>query len=83
MIEPDDLTLAGIDGIRHLITNEMLVKAVAFAVRNTGRKVHTGRDDRTAYRFVTALVMTNTLEASTRWPKVLKTVMDLEAEKES
>jgi len=83
MIDSNELTLAGIDGIRHLITNEMLVKAVAFAIRNLDREVHTGRDDRTAYRFAVALVMTNTLEAITRWPEVLKTVMELEAEKEN
>lgn len=76
MIEPDELTLASIDGIRHLIINELMVKAITFAARS-------GHTDRTAYRFVVALVMTNTLDDGTRWPEVLKTVMELEDEKES
>lgn len=71
----DALTLASIDGMRHLTVSEHIVKAVAFAVR-------AGHKDRTAYRFVTALVMTDALEegepGTRRWWDVLKAVMDLE-----
>lgn len=83
MMQPDELSLDSIDSMRHLIVNPLIVKAVTFAVRNTGREVHTYRDDRTAYRFVTALVMTNTLEDGRQWPEVLETVTHLESEEES
>lgn len=78
-MDPDELTLTGIDQMRHLVTGVLTVKAVAFAVRRCPRaEVHTGRDDRTAHRFLTALVMTATLEQSTRWPEVLDVVLSLE-----
>jgi hypothetical protein len=74
-MEPEQLTLTGIDSMRHLIINEMMIKAVAFAVR-------AGHTDRTASRFIIALVATNLLDYSHRWPEILKVVMDLEQETE-
>lgn len=76
MIDPDELSLASIDGMRHLIIGELIVKAIGFAVR-------AGHSDRTAYRFVVSLVMTNTLEDGARWPEVLKTIMELEEERDN
>lgn len=73
MLEPEQLTLTGIDEMRHLIFNEMMIKAVAFAVR-------AGHTDKTASRFVVALVATNLLDYSHRWPEILKAVMNLEDE---
>ncbi len=72
-MQTDDLTLTSIDSVRHLTTSEEVVKAVAFAVR-------VGHQNHTAYRFVTALVMTDNLADRTDWPKVLLRVMDLERE---
>lgn len=68
----DGLTLTAIDGMRHLTASEDVVAAVAFAAR-------AGHSTRTAYRFVTALVMTDALKNPTRWGDILKLVMDLEA----
>lgn len=67
------LSLAAIDGMRHLATSEDVVAAVAFAAR-------AGHDNRTAYRFVTALTMVDALKDRDRWGGILKAVMDLEAQ---
>lgn len=72
-MEPRDLTLPMIDGQRHLVAGERLVTAIAFAAR-------TGRSDRTVYRFVTALVMTDSLLRGERWSAVLEAVDALELE---
>jgi hypothetical protein len=72
VLEPEDLTLDDIDALRHLYVNELLIKAVALAVRS-------GHTDRTAYRFAT-LMMTNLVDYSHRWTDVLKTITELEAE---
>lgn len=67
----DELTLNSIDNMRHLTVSEDIVAAVAFAVR-------AGHSNATAYRFVTTLVMTNTLQLPGVWPSALRVVMDLE-----
>lgn len=67
------LSLAAIDGMRHLATSEEIVSAVAFAAR-------AGHGNRTAYRFVTVLVMENALTAPARWGELLRMVMELEAQ---
>ena len=69
----DELTLTSIDNQRHLATSEDIVKAVAFAIR-------AGHTDRTAYRFVTALVMTDSLSPRRWWAAALEKVMQLEKE---
>lgn len=74
-MSPDELTLASIDNQRHLVTSVELVSAVAFAARS-------GHTDRIAYRFVTALVMTDTLGSGIRWPEVLSIVAELTREEE-
>lgn len=74
-MSPDELTLASIDNQRHLATSIEMVSAVAFAAR-------AGYTDRIAYRFVTALVMTNTLGSGIRWPEVLSVVAELTREEE-
>lgn len=68
----NDLTLPAIDCMRHLTTSWDIVRAVSFAAC-------AGHSNRTSYRFVTALVMTDTLEWPQYWPETLKTVMELEA----
>lgn len=68
----EELTLPAIDCMRHLSTSWDIVRAVAFAAR-------AGHSDRTAYRFVTALVMIGKLEWPQYWPEILKAVMELEA----
>jgi hypothetical protein len=67
----EDLTLAAIDGMRHLVTSEQVVNAAAFAAR-------AAYDDVMAYRFVTALVMTNNLERRSEWRTVLRHLAELE-----
>lgn len=73
----NELTLASIDGHRHLAISQDLVTAVAFAARS-------GYDDTFCYRFVSALVMTDQLHDSTRggWLDVLKHIRRLEAQEE-
>lgn len=70
---PEELNLTHIEGMRHLVVNEKLVTAAAFAAR-------TGRPDSTVYRFVVALVLTDTLERGERWSAVLEAVDALELE---
>jgi hypothetical protein len=70
-MQPEELTLSMIDHQRHLTTSEEIVRAVGFAVR-------AGHQNHTAYRFVTALVMTGNLADRADWPKILLRVMDLE-----
>lgn len=70
-MNPVHLTLAAIDNTRHLVTSEDIVKAVAFAAR-------AAHSDRTSYRFVTALVMTDMLTERSYWPVVLRAVRQLE-----
>lgn len=70
-METHELTLTNIDSVRHLTASEDVVNAVAYAAR-------AGASDRTAYRFVTALVMTASLMDRPRWPGVLRAVADLE-----
>jgi hypothetical protein len=65
------LTLTSIDSMRHLTVGEDIVAAVAFAAR-------AGHSNRTAYRFVTALVMQDALTDPARWGDLLRMVMDLE-----
>jgi hypothetical protein len=67
----DNLSLAAIDGMRHLTASEDIVAAVVFAAKN-------GHGTTTAYRFVTALVMTNTLTDIAQWRETLERVTDLE-----
>lgn len=67
-----NLALAAIDGMRHLAVSEDIVAAAAFAAQ-------AAHSTRTAYRFVTALVMADALKSPTRWGDLLKLVMDLEA----
>jgi len=67
----EELSLIAIDGQRHLVTSENVVAAVAYAVRR-------GYGNVTAYRFVTALVMTDQLRGPLgQWPVVLKKIRDL------
>lgn len=75
-MDPDELTLTSIDQMRHLVTSEVIVQAAGFAAR-------AGHSDRTVYRFIVALAMTSTLNQGVYWPRVLKRVMALEAEKET
>lgn len=71
-VQIEELTLAAIDGMRHLVTSERVVGAAAFAAR-------AGYDDVMAYRFVTALVMTNNLDRpGWRWELTLRTLAELE-----
>jgi hypothetical protein len=70
-VQPEELSLCSIDSMCHLWSNEETVSAVAFAAR-------AGHSDRTAYRFLTALGMTDNLTDRTDWPEVLLRVMDLE-----
>ncbi len=70
---PDELTLASIDSMRHLTTSEEIVKAVAYAARYDN-------DDRTCYRFVTALGMTDNLTRQDAWFDILHEVNRLEAQ---
>jgi hypothetical protein len=70
-MEPEDLTLISIDGMRHLTTSEEVVRAVAFAVR-------AGHENHTAYRFVSAVAMLGALTDRSHWPAILLRVMDLE-----
>lgn len=64
----EDLTFTSIDAQRHLTTSEEIVAAVAFAVRNAW-------SDKGAYRFVTALIMTDTLTADRReWYAVMRQI---------
>lgn len=72
-MDVDDLTLTSIDGHRHLATSEQIVKAVAFAIR-------AGHTSTTAYRFVTALVMTDSLSPRRGWAATLEKIMQLEKE---
>lgn len=65
------LSLTAIDSMRHLTTSEDIVAAVAFAAR-------AGHTNRTAYRFVTALVMRDVLTDPAQWGDLLRQVMDLE-----
>jgi len=67
----EDLSIPAIDGMRHLVVSEDVVTAVAFAVSRD-------HDVRTAYRFVTALVMTDRLEDRRTWRPVLAWVKRLE-----
>lgn len=72
----EELTLGMIDNQRHLTTSIDIVQAVGFAVR-------AGHSDRTAYRFVTALVMLDRLQPRRWWAATLNTVMQLEKEEAS
>jgi hypothetical protein len=73
MISIEDLSLTSIDGIRHTTTSESIVAAVVFAAK-------LGHSTRTAYRFVTALVMVNALDDISQWEDVLRQVVTLEGE---
>lgn len=66
----EDLSLISIDGQAHLTTSEQVVSAAAWAARR-------GWGNYTALRFVTALVMTDTLRHTNKWPEVMKKINDL------
>lgn len=66
----NELTLYMIDSERHLTTSEEIVAAVAYAARD-------GWSNTTAYRFVTALVMTDNLRNYVVWPVVIRQIKDL------
>jgi hypothetical protein len=68
---PEYLTLTNIDAVCHLSASEPIVRASAFAAR-------AAHSDTTAYRFVTALVMTGLLDHRSEWPAVLRMVHELE-----
>lgn len=68
----EELTLSMIDGQRHLTASEDIVSAVAFAAR-------LGWGDVTCYRFVTALVMTDSLQDSSKWRPVLRRIDNLKS----
>lgn len=74
MKKQEELTLTGLDRMRHLVVSDQIVKAIAFAAR-------AGHGNLTAHRFVTALTMTGDLTnpSRARWSKVLVQIMDLEA----
>lgn len=81
MMEAKDLSLAGIDGMRHLVTSEHVIRAVAFAVRHSSSDLL--RDvivDRTAYRFVVAASMLDILDKPGEWLPVLDHILALERE---
>lgn len=79
MVETRDLTLSGIDGMRHLMTSEPVVRAIAFAVRHTSSQYRRDIEvDRTAYRFVVAASMVGALEEEGRWLNILDHVHALE-----
>lgn len=79
MVETRDLTLSGIDGMRHLTTSETVVRAVAFAVRHASSQYRRDIEvDRTAYRFVVAASMVGALEEEGRWLNILDHVHALE-----
>lgn len=69
-MEIGDLNLVSIDGMRHLVVSEEVVTATAFAAR-------AGFSDVTCYRFVVALVMTDTLKNVGQWRTVLAKVCSL------
>jgi hypothetical protein len=74
----EELSLVGIGA--HLIkdpvtVNRMVVAAVAWAARR-------GWGNHTAYLFLTALVMTDTLRHQDQWPVVMRKLQDLKYEKE-
>lgn len=64
-------SLAAIDSMRHLSTSEDIVAAVAFAAR-------AAHSDRTAYRFVTLLVVRDELTDRSAWADTLRDLMELE-----
>lgn len=75
---PEELTLPAIDGMRHLITTERIVKAVVFAENYRMGRATLDESTRTAQRFVTALVMTDRLDKASEWTAVLDAVLNLE-----
>lgn len=79
MQEISDLTLDAIDGMRHLVTSEHVVKAIAFAVRHAESMYIPDREiDRTAYRFVVAVAMVGALEDTGRWINILDHILNQE-----
>lgn len=66
----EDLSLIAIDQGTHQTTSEEIVRAVAWAARR-------GWGNYTAMRFVTALVMTDNLRHTEKWPEVMKKIDDL------
>lgn len=78
-VQIKELTLPGIDGIRHLVTSEDVIKAVSFAVRHAGNENTTDESiDRTAYRFLVAVSMVGALEWPDEWIGILDHVLALE-----
>lgn len=73
MTSIEDLNLTSIDGMRHLTVGEGIVAAVVFAAKN-------GHSTQTAYRFVTAVVMVDTLNGVTQWEYILRRIRVLERE---
>jgi hypothetical protein len=69
-VKIEDLTLAMIASQMHLTTSRDIVAAVVWAAR-------LGWADTTCYAFVTALVMTDTLQEVFQWPLVLKKIENL------
>lgn len=69
----EDLTLGMIDNMCHLTASEKIIQAAAFAAR-------AGHTDRTVHRFVTALVMTDSLSPRKWWEDLLGRVARLERE---
>jgi len=67
----EDLSLRSVDAMRHLVTSEDVVAAIAFAVR-------AGHSNVTAYRFVSALAMSDDLDYQPAWPRVLRKIIQLE-----
>lgn len=69
----DDLSLVAIDGLRNHAASEEIVAAVVFAAQN-------GYGAHTAHRFVSALVMTDTLRDPSQWTPVLRKIVNLQIE---
>lgn len=69
-MEIDDLTLTSIDAHAHLAISQDVLVAVAWHARR-------GFSDQTTYRFISAVVMTDSLRHSERWPDICRRIQKL------
>jgi len=74
-VKIEDLTLSAVDVGKHAAVSEEVVTAVAFAAKM-------GYGPATCHRFVSALVVTNTLLDMIEWAAVLRKVRDLQLDEQ-
>ena len=67
----EELSLYAIDSHRPIVVSPEIVCAVAFAAR-------LGWSERTTYRFVTAVVLTDNLRDRGLWPEIMRKVKNLQ-----